>query len=230
MDVQAELDARALLDPRLERYRVPPGGPRALDKVPEGWHLSEAVARLLVDGGWWPGALPELDDEDDGWRVTHRLARAGTHELLEPSDATVRWFPVGSVWPADWFYTPLLREPRPTAPLLGLSSDEWWMSLVFPTEQALLECFVITYDEMGLDVGDEINPCFVEWLTEEPTNESLLQGELVPAFLTSIRLREQAATWSTDHPCWDPEVMPVFSDDQWPQRAVEAAMGARNRS
>jgi len=37
-----------------------------------------------------------------------------------------------------------------------------------PTEAALLEAFVVTYDELGLDERGTVNPFFVEWVTGPP--------------------------------------------------------------
>jgi len=39
------------------------------------------------------------------------------------------------------------------------------------------------------------------------------------------RLREASARWSTDHPCWVPEVMPLMTDERWPREAKAAILG-----
>jgi hypothetical protein len=44
--VLAALDERARVEPRLDRYRVAGTGASALDSVPDGWFVSDAIARL----------------------------------------------------------------------------------------------------------------------------------------------------------------------------------------
>ena len=94
--------------------------------------------------------------------------------------------------------------------------------MVFPTEHALLEAFVVTYDVMGLDVGGEVNPFFVEWVTGPPPPND---GE--PAVRVHERLRDLSARWRVDHPCWVPDVMPALRPEasDWPMHATQALLG-----
>ena len=206
------LDERARVEPRLDRYRVVGKGPSALDSIPDGWFVSDAIARLAGDGGWWPGewAFPVVDDIV-ALVLTGSAARA---------DATIRWLGVGSVWERDGFWTPALRTPTSSAPLFGFSSQALWSSMVFPTEAALLEAFLITYDELGLDEHDTVNPFFVEWVTARPGPHEPEGAERVHQ-----RLVARSKEWTTDHRCWVASVMPLMSEEPWPPGLVAALLG-----
>lgn len=222
---EEELDRRARADARLDRFRVRRGGTGASRWVPPGWHLSDAMARIATDGGWWPGRWLfgpcrddiVLDGLNDGWFDT------------EP---TVLWAEVGTVWEKDSFFTPLLRHPRPTAPLLGFSSQALWWSMVFPTEETLLDGMLISHDELGFDEdhgGVEpagIDPKFVEWVTDPPIEGPHLSPEqLAGQRRAHERLQEVRTGWATDHPCWVPGVMPLMTDGWWPPEATAAVLG-----
>jgi hypothetical protein len=207
-----ELDRRARAEPRLERYRVAGGGPRALDAVPDGWVVSAGIARIAEHGGWWPGRweFPELGDT-----LADLLA---LDEPAEAADGGVRWVGVGTVWERDWFFTPALREPAPTAPLCGFSTQALWLSMVFPTEAALLEAFLVAYDELGLDERGEVDPTFVEWVTAPPVNRP------PAADRAHRRLVELSRGWTTGHPCWRADLMPRLDEEVPPPPAVVRAM------
>ena len=164
------LDEKAAVDPRLERYRVPAHSD-ALDDLPAGWMVSDAVAEIATHGGWWPGEwwFPRLDN-------TVASVLTGRDEPVP--DASARWVGVGCVWERDTFHTPALRRPSVTAPLFGFSNQALWTSMVFPSEAALLDAFVVTYDELGLDEHGEINPFFVEWVTLLAISESRVSGSV----------------------------------------------------
>jgi hypothetical protein len=151
--VNAQLDDRARSDPRLERYRVAGGGPRVLDCIPDGWVVSDGITHIAESGGWWPGdwQFPELSFCDT---VPTVLAPAAE----PPADPGVVWVGVGTVWERDWFFTPALRERSADAPLCGFSSQALWLSMVFPTEAAILEAFLVTYDELGIDESGMVDP------------------------------------------------------------------------
>jgi hypothetical protein len=212
--VLAALDERARSEPRLESYRVEGNGPGALADVPPGWFVSDVIARFATEGGWWPGfwRFPILDD------LVSDVVTVGSG--LEGQESTVRWAGVGDIWERDHFYTPMLRERAQTAPLFGFSSQALWKSMVFPTEVALLEAFVVTYDELGLDEFDEVNPFFVEWVTKAP-NRSEPDG----AVRVHLRLAERSTRWTTDHPCWLSGAMPRLDGEVWPPELVEAILG-----
>lgn len=212
--VNARLDDRARSDPRLERYRVAGGGPRVLDGIPEGWLVSDGIAHIATSGGWWPGEwrFPELSLRDT---VPTVLAASA-----EPTgDPGVVWVGVGTVWERDWFFTPALRERSADAPLCGFSGQALWLSMVFPTEAAILEAFLVIYDELGIDESGMVDPFFVEWVTAPP------QGAARAAERAHRRLVELSRQWSTSHRCWLPEVMPRLSEDDWPPDAVRAMLG-----
>lgn len=139
--VMALLDDRARSDRRLERYRVAGAGPGALDRIPDGWVVSDGIARIAERGGWWPGiwSLPDLTDTDS---IARGLSLPGD----PPDDLGVLWIAAGTVWERDWFYTPALRTPATDAPVCGFSTQSLWISMTFPTEAALLEAFLVTYD------------------------------------------------------------------------------------
>lgn len=212
--VIAQLDDRARSDARLERYRVAGGGPRVLDGIPDGWMISDGIARIAESGGWWPGEwqFPELTDSDT---VPTILALPAD----PPSDLGVLWVGVGTVWERDWFFTPALRDHAANAPLCGFSGQALWLSMVFPTEAAILEAFLVTYDELGIDESGEIDPFFVEWVTEPPVNAP------PGAERVHRRLVELSRRWSTNHPCWLPDLMPRLGEEDWPPDAVRAMLG-----
>jgi hypothetical protein len=212
--VFAALNERAQSETRLERYRVVGDGPGALSGLPAGWFVSDAIARIARDGGWWPGEwqFPVLDD-----LVTSVLTVGHGLEEQEPA---VRWVGVGSVWERDHFYTPALREGARAAPLYGFSSQALWSSMVFPTEVALLEAFVVTYDELGFDDHGMVNPFFVEWVTQSPSNS---EGE--GAERVHRRLLKLSQQWTAQHQCWVPDAMPRMDDQIWPANIVAAMLG-----
>jgi hypothetical protein len=216
LDVMSALDDRATVEPRLERYRVP-ADPAALDGLPDGWVASDAITLIATQGGWWPGAwwFPRLNN-------IVPLVLTGHDET--PPDASIRWTGVGCVWERDTFYTPTMRSRSATAPLFGFSDQALWASMVFPSEAALLEAFLVTYDEMGLDDQGEINPFFVEWVTRAPAD--LEQGA---AHRAHRRLVELAQGWTSDHPCWEDSAMPCVSWEpgagDWDDNMVAAILG-----
>ncbi len=123
----------------------------------------------------------------------------------------------------DGFWTPALQQETIYAPLFGFSNQALWSSMVFPTEYAMLEAFVVTYDEMGLDDVGEINPFFVEWVTAPPS-----ESEGAAATRVHERLKDLSAEWHVDHPCWVPGPMPAMHHDPsaWPPAAASALLGA----
>ena len=225
-----ELDRRARDDPRLERYRIRRGEAGALRWVPDGWHLSDAMARIAAEGGWWPGRWfldhPELRDS------AQDLVLSSMNDGWYDTEPEVLWAEVGTVWEKDAFLTPLLRHPVPTAPLLGFSSQALWWAMVFPTEEALLEGFLISHQELGFDEdhgGAEpggVDPFFVQWVAQPPREPPYLSPEEVAGRRrVHARLQEARATWSTDHPCWLPGMMPLMTDERWPREAKAAVLG-----
>ena len=216
--VIAALDERARADRRLEKYRVRGAGPQVLDAIPAGWFVSDAIARLAVRGGWWPGAWsPNVREGDMFSEFIVDL-----HDVAD--EPTVRWLCVGSVWEKDFFYSPLLREPAPDAPLAGSSAQALWLSMAFPTEASMLEAFLVTYDEMGFEEGfgpDDpmVNPDFVEWVTDPPMPEP--PGSDV----VHRRLVELSRGWRSTHPCWDPATMPQLEADRLPDTMVRRMTG-----
>jgi hypothetical protein len=91
--------------------------------------------------------------------------------------------------------------------------------MVFPTEAALLEAFLVTYDELGIDESGMVEPDFVEWVTDPPVN--------APPGAERVHHRPVALSrrWTTSHPCWLPDVMPRLSAGEWPPDAVRAMLG-----
>lgn len=178
------------------------------------------MAQLATRGGWWPGEwyFPGYGGKSNVDELDPESLTIGTD--LEVRAPQVRWVFVGSVWERDVFYTPMLRKPSRTAPLLGLSNQALWTSMVFPSEACLLQAFLVTYDVLGLDEDGDINPFFVEWIT----------GPLGPhepdgALEVHRRLVELAAGWSTDHPCWVSGAMPRLDEEPWPAELVAAMLG-----
>jgi hypothetical protein len=175
--------------------------------------VSDGISRIAESGGWWPGEwhFPELHLSDTVPTVLDPSAE-------RPGDPGVLWVGVGTVWERDWFFAPALRERSATAPLCGFSGQALWLSMVFPTEAAILEAFLVTYDELGLDESGMIDPFFVEWITAPPHNAS------PEAERAHRRLVQLSRRWSTTHPCWLPDVMPRLSEDDWPTDAIRAML------
>jgi hypothetical protein len=213
------LDERARSEPLLQQYRVPAGGIAALEGIPPGWYLSEAMEHLAVHGGWWPGYW-SLQPEN--------LTSAPQNSLgvgLSPEgrrDRQVVWTLAGRVWEKDWFYTPLSQQQTVTAPLFGSSSQALWVSMVFPHEVSMLQAFLVAYDELGIDdsVGG-VNPFFVEWITDPPPSSD------EPTLRVHQRLVALSAEWTTDHQCWLPDVMPLMGwpESQWSNDVNAAILG-----
>jgi hypothetical protein len=90
----------------------------------------------------------------------------------------------------------------------------------FPPEAALLEAFLITYDELGLDEHDTLNPFFVEWVTGP-------SGPHEPEAAQRVhhRLGARSQQWTTHHRCWDPSAMPLMSEEPWPPELVAGLLG-----
>jgi hypothetical protein len=215
--VLAALDERATIDPRLERYRVRGRGTNATDLLPAGWAVSDSIARISTDGGWWPGEwrFPVID-------TTVSMVLTGHDEADD--GANVRWLGVGTVWERDWFWTPALRDSAGSAPLFGFSTQALWWSMVFPTEAAMLEAFMITYDLLGLDDRGEINPFFVEWVTKPPA-----EHEPEAAHVVHHRLVELSRRWTTSHQCWRGDAMPFVrwepGYDDVPPELIDTILG-----
>ncbi len=211
--VLAALDERARSDSRLERYRVVARGPRALDGVPSGWFVSDAIAQIACDGGWWPGewSFPTVDD------IVVLVLLLGAPSEHPPQ---VQWLGVGSVWERDGFWTPALRHPSKSAPLFGFSGQALWSSMVFPTEAAMLEAFLVTYDELGFDEDGDVNPMFVEWVTRPPGPHEADGAQRVHQ-----RLAARSPEWTTDHPCWVPTAMPRMDEGPWAPQVIQAMLG-----
>jgi hypothetical protein len=220
-----ELNERADSDPRLERYRVDGLGEQALEVVPPGWFLSDCIAYIVVNGGWWPGYWhPILDRDID----TIELFLNGGNGLASNvrNRRRLLWCAIGNVFDPDRFCTPLSRQPRASAPLCGVSSQAHWVSMVFPDEASLFKAFLVTYDELGFE-DDHVNQMFVEWITDPPRGH--VPGE--PPDPTTVRVHhrlvELAADWSTDHPCWMPGFMPALKQlpEAWPAEVCATVLG-----
>jgi hypothetical protein len=215
-EVFGALAERASKDERLERYRVRGSGAHVLDALPPGWFPSGAVERIATEGGWWPGewVFPTVDN------LVVEVLNLG--EGVGDPEPEVRWVLAGTVWERDCFYTPLLRQRSASAPLFGFSSQALWSSMVFPSEAALLEAFVVTYDEMGFGQHGLVNPFFVEWVTSPPAAS---EPDAEAAHRVHRRLAELSTSWSTAHRCWIPGVMPLLSDGIWPTAVVATVLG-----
>lgn len=207
------LEDRARAEPALNRYRVAAMGAEALAVIPSGWRASDVVVRIAADGGWWPGT----------WLLP-------TGSTVEPffdsgevpaAERGVQWLALGSVWERDWFFTPLLRHPTPDAPLLGFSAQALWQSLEFPTEAALIESFIVTYDELGLDDRGMVDEMFVDWVTNPPGPDAPPNADRVHR-----RLHELATDWATTHPVWSPRQMPMRVEGCWPDSLSTYLAGA----
>ncbi len=111
------------------------------------------------------------------------------------------------------------RDPdRPSVHLLSPSPVE---GDGFPTEAALLEAFLATFDVLGCDnEGSGVNPFFVAWILDPPADggaeELRAHGRLV----------ELSGHWRSSHPCWDDTLMPFLTDEEPPVEVVARLVGA----
>lgn len=161
-----------------------------------------------------PGVKPK---DGEIWQLFLRVkaARAATF--------SVRWATVGTSWETDYFFSPLLRQPAASGPLLSFG-ESLLVSMVFPHEVALLQAFIETYDELGLDETGAVDPTFVDWITDDPTKYPTPNREAEGR--VHRRLLELSRSWRTAHPCWLPSVMPLSAEGrEWPTQAVEAVLG-----
>jgi len=220
---------RAQSEPGLDTYRVG-GDPNVLDLVPEGWFVSDAVAQLVTRGGWWPGEWGPLKKADDVFApMTMAEVLTSDDGLVEGVEPQVRWLYLGRVWERDSFFTPITQEQVPTAPLLGISTQALWHSMVFPTEASLLEAFIITYDELGLDPRGGVHgrggvdPFFVEWITEPPL--SATDEDAAGRLRVHERLVELSSSWTTSHRCWSDLHFPIMNDNYWPPHLTSPLLG-----
>lgn len=222
-----ELDERAKSDPRLDRYRVKGRGDQALEAIPAGWFLSDSVAHIVINGGWWPGRWdPVLNQDIDTIEVF--LNRGSGLNIEARHRRRFRWHSIGSVWDPDWFCTPLSKQPSSSAPLCGFSAQAHWISMVFPDEASLFKAFIATYDELGFqDDDDDVNPFFVEWVTDPPRSDVPGHPPDPKRLAVHQRLVELAATWSTDHPSWTPGFMPAMKQghQRWPAKVAASVLG-----
>lgn len=212
--VLKRLDALAADDPRLEPSRVAPN-PYFADNIPDGWHYSADMEALGTHGGWWPGE----------WGATHSgsdnaLGSISGFGLTDGPDPEVRWFSRGTIFEKDYVSTPCQQHQTPTAPLLIWTYGDA-TSVAHPTEAALLETFAITIETAGIshDAFPFVSPAFVDWVTQTP-------GEEEPAehHETHRLIAARSKQWTTEHRCWLPGVMPLFTYENSLAREVAAGL------
>lgn len=222
----ARLDSLAAVDPRLEQYRIG-ANPTALDHLSGDRVLSDDMVALITEGGWWPGAFSTHHYRDQHPLVSEPdladfLVYGVTIDDGPPGE--VEWFPFGTVEEGDRCHTPAITEPQPDAPVLMMSNKGLWTSMAFPTEAALLEAFAITIETLGFDNSEYpwIDPAFVEWVTEPP-NEWQSRPETLN---THRHIAAAAAAWSSNHRCWNTDLMPFMIDGiKVPAPAIATILG-----
>lgn len=218
----AVLEKRSRSEPELERYR----SPAASCEVPEGWFVSDALRFLIETDSWWPSS-----DHRQLPIYTIPFPEMTSEILLAPYDDNrlVSWIFAGTLgWEVAQVASPMLRIPQPSAPLLVVFTSGGFETLcVFPDEAAMFESFVIAYDEMGLmeDPPRVVDTRFAEWILEPPRR---VWGDPSESEMnTHRRLKQLAETWTTDHPLWDPTLMPFQHDLTIPSAIADVLNGAR---
>lgn len=185
------------------------GNPDALAGLRDGWHISDDLRHLITEGGWWPGEgfyLPLLSPEDVDLAETlgSRRIPAGT--------ATVLWQLVAHIWEQDGCFSPLLKEPQPSAPVALWSTQSMAVAMPFPTEAALLEAFALTIESVPADPEYDppmFDPFFVWWGVEGAPPPSTVS----PEAFADIKAKIAAlSAGETQHPCWSPQHMPFMVD------------------
>ncbi len=208
----ARLDRLALSEPRLEVYRVLPMSQlqwTELNTTLNGRSLPDEFSRLFGRGGFWPGGLRDPIMGEEFEDVVGRQPEARP---------PVRWLNVGTVWERDHFYVPVTRVAFESAPLGQFSSQMLTVAVIFPSLAALLESFILAIEILGLDNSGwryPVDPVFVDLVCDPPRSDpSQGQDEVRRQARLHDRLRELAESWSSEHPCWSRDDMPMhWTDD-----------------
>lgn len=220
IDVIERLEHRATKDPRLDQYRCAPRPARDLDRFVASiapLRLPDDLDHLLRSGGFWPGELLPLPDPVS----TFTDVLSGWNE-----DAPQRvWANFATTWERDHCYTPLLSETHATAPVGMFSSQMLSVSVPVPSIAAMLECFEVAIEVLGLD-QDDLDPTWCDLITEPPQPDPERSEEATRRHLAlHQRLGLHRQTWTSAHPCWLDEAMPLAWTEDPPAAVVEHLLG-----
>jgi len=199
----AAFEARSQTDPTFLGYRVEPHA--GANPWPDGWHPSNAVRRLVEQGGWWPGT----------WNLAEGLNTSGGFEVMldfewfgEP-EGDVRWMGLGYIWEHDAYFTPLMREPHDTAPIAVCEGQNLRVGVVCPDEASLLEAFLT-----AADVGQDQSELLAEWLIDGPTSGDGADQD------AHRKVRAHLDAIGSPHPMWV-DGMPLYVDPHFDEDLVD---------
>jgi len=65
-----------------------------------------------------------------------------------------------------------------------------------------------------------VSPAFVDWIAEAPSEDDNVARQLEAHRLIAARSRE----WTSDHRCWLPDAMPLFTYDNVIDTEIAAAL------
>ncbi len=226
-EVRAEFEELRVLIPELEAHVVPPG---TFDRLvlPDGFHLSRSLERLLREGGPWIGGppwggFPRAQDKLDRTLPVAQMLRAIPNVVRElPDGFGVRWVEV--YWQQPFcVLAAATPEQYESAPLLIDYGEDGDVVLLFPDEDELVQAYelaVVSDPEDAADGGNGmVSDYFLLWLTKSPPRRPEHR-------LLFQRLDELSATWHSEHPCWVPEWMPLGvapEARELPERCVREA-------
>ena len=176
--------------------------------------------QLLLHGSWWPGKLwgPEIEG------YFEEAVRYGS----DPAPL-IPWMSFGSTWDMDVCSVPLLAQPVPAAPLGLWSTQMLSVSVPAPSLAHLLAAFEIALEVLEQDDRGIEDPTWVDLITEPPLPDpSVEEATFRRQVLLHERLVPFTADWTSDHPCWVAEEMPLAWTEEPSRSVADALLGTRS--
>jgi hypothetical protein len=220
LEVGARLDAAHPSGPVRNRYWHPPVAPGVLDQALvrlAPLQPPHELIHLLLHGGWWPGEL--RSPETEGY-----FEQAVRYSSDPPPQ--IRWMSFASTWERDLCFVPLLDHSVPSAPLGLWSTQLLSVSVPAPSLAQLLTAFEVALEVLEHDDGAIEDPTWIDLITAPPpADHTVGAAARNRQVLLHERLLQLAATWTSDHPCWVPEEMPMAWANEPSPTVVNALLG-----
>jgi hypothetical protein len=198
--------------PELSRYRFEPLGRAEIETVNRtigDLELADDVAHFLTTGGYWPG-WPTIADFCDPDVIGLWFGPEVVRE-----NPTTHAIQLGTISDRDHCHFLAVESAQPTSPILQISSSALCVAMVFPSLATLLDAFIDAIEVLGFTdrYGNPgVDPGFVHLplMRPEPTPEvGIRDGFFQQELELHDRLAEKANGWISDHPLWEPTVMPM---------------------
>lgn len=177
----------------------------------------DEVLHLLLHGGWWPGLLRSPETEgyfEDAVRYDSDPA------------ARITWMSFATTWDQDSCFVPLSDRSVAAAPIGLWSTQMLQVSVPAPTLADLLGAFEVALEVLHQSDRGIEDPTWTDLITSPPKPDPTVQE---PTYRRQILLHERlvplASAWTSDHPCWVPEHMPMAWTDQPPNDVADALLG-----